>query len=193
MRRLSVLLVMILLASGCSEPPNKEINRAQGAIDAARAAGAEEYATEAFTAATSAQQQSHEAVEQRDYRLALSRAVDAYERAQEAAKLAADGKARARSEAEMVVSTTNAAALALDDRLKAAEAAHVPAKDLVQPRQTARNAAATLQKARASLKAGAYLAALASVKGLEAQIHSQIRALETAPAARLPRRVARTR
>jgi hypothetical protein len=193
MRRLSALLVMILLASGCSEPPNKEINRAQGAIDAARAAGAEEYATEAFTAATSAQQQSHEAVEQRDYRLALSRAVDAYERAQDAAKLAADGKARVRSEAEMAVSTTNAAAVALDVRLKAAEAAKVPARDLVQPRQTAQDAAATLQKARASLKAGAYLAAIESVKGLDAQIRTQIHALETVPAARGPRRVPRTR
>ena len=193
MRRLSALLVMILLASGCSEPPNKEINRAQGAIDAARAAGAEEYATEAFTAATSALQQSHEAVEQRDYRLALSRAVDAYERAQDAAKLAADGKARVRSEAEMAVSTTNAAAVALDARLKAAEAAKVPARDLVQPRQTAKDAAATLQKARASLKAGAYLAAIESVKSLEPQIRTQIRALETIPPARGPRRVVRTR
>ena len=193
MRRLSALLVMILLASGCSEPPNKEINRAQGAIDAARAAGAEEYATEAFTAATSALQQSHEAVEQRDYRLALSRAVDAYERAQDAAKLAADGKARVRSEAEMAVSTTNAAAVALDARLKAAEAAKVPARDLVQPRQTAKDAAATLQKARASLKAGAYLAAIESVKGLEPQIRTQIRVLETIPPARGPRRVVRTR
>jgi hypothetical protein len=193
MRRLPALLVMILLASGCSEPPNKEINRAQGAIDAARAAGAEEYATEAFTAATSALQQSHEAVEQRDYRLALSRAVDAYERAQDAAKLAADGKARIRSEAEMLVSTTNAAVIALDARLKAAEAAKVPARDLVQPRQTAKDAAATLQKARASIKAGAYLAAIESVKGLEPQIRTQIQALETLPPARGPRRVARSR
>ena len=91
--------------------------------------------TEAFTAATSALQQSHEAVDQRDYRLALSRAVDAYERAQDAAKLAADGKAKVRSEAEMVVSAANAAALALDARLKAAEAAHMPARELAQSRQ----------------------------------------------------------
>ena len=30
--------------AGCSEPPQKEIDRAQGAVDAARAAGAEQYA-----------------------------------------------------------------------------------------------------------------------------------------------------
>lgn len=188
MRRLSALLVMILLASGCSEPPNKEINRAQGAIDAARAAGGELYATEAFTAATSALQQSHEAVEQRDYRLALSRAVDAYERAQDAAKLSADGKAKARSDAEMAISGANAAALALGSRLKAAEAAHVPARDLALAHRTAKGAAAILQKARTSFNAGAYLDAIASVKGLEAQIRTQIQSIEALPAQRAPRR-----
>jgi hypothetical protein len=192
MRRVAALL-MILLAAGCSEPPNKEINRAQGAIDAARSAGADQYAADSFTAATSALQQAHEAVDQRDYRLALSRAIDAYERAQDAAKLAADGKAKARSDAEMTVSTANAAALALDAKLKAADAAHVPARDLVEPRRISKDAAATLQKARANLKSGAYLDAIATVKGLEPQIHKQIQLVDAIPPPRAPRRAARTR
>ena len=192
MRRVAALLI-ILLTAGCSEPPNKEINRAQGAIDAARSAGADQYAADAFTAATSALQQAHEAVDQRDYRLALSRAIDAYERAQDAAKLAADGKAKARSDAEMIVSTTNAAALALDAKLKAADAAHVPARDLIEPRRISKDAAATLQKARANLKSGAYLDAIATVKGLEAQIHQQIQVVDAIPPARTPRKAARTR
>jgi hypothetical protein len=193
MRRVAVLLLAILLTARCSEPPNKEINRAQGAIDAARAAGADQYAAESFTAATSALQQAHEAVDQRDYRLALSRSIDAYERAQDAAKLAADGKARARSEAEMIVSTTNAAALALDARLKAADAAHLQARDLAGPRRTAKDAAATLQKARADIKTGLYLDAIGSVKGLEAQIHSQIKAIDALPPPKPQRRRAGTR
>ena len=186
MRRLAALLFMLLLTAGCSEPPNKEINRAQGAIDAARSAGADQYAPEAFTAATSSLQQAHEAVDQRDYRLALSRAVDAYERAQDAAKQAADGKAKARSDAEMIVSTTNAAALAL-------EAAHLPPRDLAEPRRTARDAAGSLQKARADLKTGAYLDAIASVKGLEPRIRRQIQLIDAIPPARTPRRAARAR
>jgi hypothetical protein len=193
MRRLFALILMILLTSGCSEPPNKEIDRAQGAIDAARAAGAEQYAPEAFAAASSALQLSHEAVEQRDYRLALSRAIDAYERAQDAAKLAADGKAKARSDAETVVNAANAAALALAARLKAAETARVPARDLVEARRTAADAAASLQKARAALKAGAYLDATATVKGLDEQIRTQIRAVEALPPPRAPRRPAKVR
>jgi hypothetical protein len=193
MRRLFALILMILLTSGCSEPPNKEIDRAQGAIDAARAAGAEQYAPEAFAAASSALQLSHEAVEQRDYRLALSRAIDAYERAQDAAKLAADGKAKARSDAETVVNAANAAALALAARLKAAETARVPPRDLVEARRTAADAAASLQKARAALKAGAYLDATATVKGLDEQIRTQIRAVEALPPPRAPRRPAKVR
>jgi hypothetical protein len=192
MRRLSVLMLMLLLAGGCSEPPNKEINRAQGAIDAARAAGAEQYAGEAFTAATSALQQSHEAVDQRDYRLALSRAIDAYERAQDAAKHSAEGQAKARSEAEQVVSTTNAAALALDARIRTAEAAHVLPRDLAPARRTASDAAATLQKARADLKAGAYLEAMARVNGLEAKIHAQMKEIEAIPPPRATRPARRT-
>ena len=181
----------VLLAAACSEPPHKEIDRAQGAIDTARSAGAEQYAAEAFSAATTALQQSHEAVDQRDYRLALSRAIDAYDRAQDAAKLAAEGKAKARSDAEEIVSTTNAAALALDARLKAADAAHVP-RVISPARRTAKDAAATLQKARANLKSGAYLEAIATVNGLEAQIRAQIQDVDAIPPAR-HRAAARTR
>ena len=43
---------------------------------------------------------------QRDYRLALSRALDASQRAQESARQAADGQARARSEAELALLTS---------------------------------------------------------------------------------------
>ena len=76
----------VVLCAACSEPPRKEIDRAQQAIEDARRAGAEQYAPETFAAATAALQQSHEAVDQRDYRLALSRAgVDCLE-------LATDGK-----------------------------------------------------------------------------------------------------
>ena len=107
--RLAALLCALALCAACSEPPQKEIDRAQGSIDAARAAGAEQYAAAEIAAATTSLQQAHEAVDQRDYRLALSRAVDASEHAQEAAKEAADGKARARSEAESAIHSATAA------------------------------------------------------------------------------------
>ena len=63
------------------------MDQAQGAIDAARAAGAEQFAKEEFAAAVDSLRRSEEAVTQGDYRLALSLAIDGRGRAQNAAKL----------------------------------------------------------------------------------------------------------
>jgi hypothetical protein len=182
-----------VLLAACSEPPRKEIARAQEAIDAARAADAERYAPESFAAATAALQQSHEAVDQRDYRLALSRAVDASDRAHEAAKEAADAKAKARADSEAVVNEVNAAVPHLQARLAAAEAAKVPARELAPARRTVQDAGAALQKARALLASGNYDGAKGAVKGLAEQIRTQIRSVEEAMNGRPTRRPARRR
>ena len=77
-RRLA--FISLILSAGCAEPPNKEMNQAQGAIDAARAAGAERFATAEFAAATDALKRSEKAVAAGDYRQALSHAIDSRER-----------------------------------------------------------------------------------------------------------------
>jgi len=188
MRRVSVLLSTAFLFAACSEPPQKEIDHAQGSLDAARAAGAEQYAAEPFNAATTALKQSREAVDQRDYRLALSRALDASERAQEAAKQSADGKARARTASEQAINQTSAALQVLDGRLKTAAAARIPPHDLAPATRAARDSAAALQKARADLRAGNYLEALAAVKEPQAQIAAEIRRVDDLIGARTARR-----
>jgi hypothetical protein len=176
MRRHLAVLGALLLCIACSEPPQKEIDRAQGAIDAARAAGAEHYAAPEFSAATTAMQQAHDAVGQGDYRTALSRALAAHERAQEAAKQAANGKARARSEAEGAVNAATTALQQLRTALKVAEAQkkspHLPAA-----RKTAARVEASLQEARAHLGAERYLEASASLKEVVPQVNAQIGAL----------------
>jgi small-conductance mechanosensitive channel len=156
MRRLPAFGLLLLLTAGCSEPPQKEINQAQGAIDAARAAGADKYAVDEYTAATSALQKSHDAVEQRDYRQALSYALDARERAQDAARQAADGKARARSAAEAAFTEISARAQQLDTRIKTAEAARVPARELQKSRATLAETRGALQEARTAIDGGSY-------------------------------------
>ena len=197
MPRLSVVLWLVVCAIGlstaCSAPPQKEIDRAQQAIDAARTAGADRYAPEAYTAATAALQQSHEAVEQRDYRLALSRAVDATDRAQEATRAAAENKAKARSANEAAVNKANAALMQLEARVKAAEAARVPARELVPARSAIKDAQANLQKARTLLAAENYPAVTEAVDGLEEQIRSEIRVVEAAITLRTVRRPVRKR
>ena len=194
MPRLPVLLCTIALLvpiAGCSEPPQKEIDRAQQAIDAARAAGAEQYASDTFAAATTALKQSHEAVDQRDYRLALSRAVDAGDRAQEATKEASDNKAKARREVEAAINSANTAYLQLDARIKTAEAAKVPAREIAPARTAIQDATAALQKARAALSAGDFAAARAAVDGLEDEIRSEIRVVEAATTLRTAHRPVR--
>ena len=188
----AVILPLFLFVAACSEPPQKEIDRAQGGIDAARAAGAELYAGDAFAAANAALQQAHDAVAQRDYRLALTRALDANARAQEAARGAADGKARARSEAEAAITAANATLRRLQTEV-AALSTRVPAKAAAAAARTRADAEATLQKARAALSVGDYLSAKAAVTNLDARIQAQIEALEAAAVAKPARPVRRRR
>jgi hypothetical protein len=197
MSRLFALLCAITcavaLTVACSAPPQKEIDRAQQAVDAAKAAGAEQYAPESFTEATTALQQSHEAVNQRDYRLALSRAVDAGDRAQEAARAAAENKAKARSQAEAAVNAVNALVMHLQARLKVAEEVRVPTRELAPARATLKESEGALQKARALLAAENYAAAIQAVSGSDSQIRSETRVVEAAITLRTARRPAKKR
>jgi hypothetical protein len=178
MRRVAVLLCTLLFCASCSEPPQKEIDRAQGAIDAARAAGAEQYAPTEFAEATQALQQSHEAVDQRDYRLALSRALDASQRAQDAARQAADGRARARSEAEAAVHAAATAVQQLETKLKPLATSKSPDPDVKAAQEALARAQTTLQKARTAVAAGQYAEARATVKDTATEITAQISALD---------------
>jgi len=177
MRRSAALLCALLLCVACSEPPQKEIDRAQGAIDAARAAGAERYASEEFAAATTALQQAHDAVAQRDYRTALSRALTAHERAQEAARQAADGKARARADAEVSLTAAANSLQQLRSTLETATAGKLTAQQLAPARAAAERIDATLQEARTHISNERYVEATATLKGVNATVTEQIRAL----------------
>jgi small-conductance mechanosensitive channel len=188
MRRAAVLLCTLLLCASCSEPPQKEIDRAQGAIDAARAAGAEQYAGTEFGEATAALQQAHDAVGQRDYRLALSRALDASQRAQDAARQAADGRARARSEAESAVQASSAAIEQLEARLRGAPGGRSADAELKTARQALSAAQRTVQEASAAIRSGKYVEASAAVKNTATEIGRQIAALDEATPARTARR-----
>jgi hypothetical protein len=188
---LCAMTCAVALTVACSAPPQKEIDRAQQAVDAAKAAGAEQYAPESFTEATTALQQSHEAVNQRDYRLALSRAVDASDRAQEAARAAAENKAKARSQAEAAVNAVNALVMHLQARLKVAEEVRVPSRELAPARARLKETEGALQKARALLAAENYAPAIQAVSGSDAQIRSETRVVEAAITLRTARRPAK--
>ena len=197
---LRVCLVVVSLAlAACAAPPQKEMDQAEGAIVTARAAGAAQYATEEFAAAETALRRSHEAAGQRDYRQALNHALDARERAQTAAREAADKKALARGQAERAIT---AAELALATAQQRVQANASPAGGRRQPapivaalkslRTEVEVTGKALQEARSHLQAQRYDEAITAAVPLPERIRTATAAYDAAreagPVARPGRR-----
>ena len=166
-RRLAFAIV--ILSAGCAEPPHKEMNQAQGAIDAARAAGADRFATAEFTAATDALKRSEEAVAARDYRQALNHAIDSRERAQSAARMAVEGRADARGQAERAIAEVATLLSQAQAQLK-----NLASRPLRGPRATVANAEKGLQEARAALAKEDYGAVTTALKGVAAALQAAL-------------------
>ena len=180
---LSLALVSAIAGAACGDPPDKEMQQAQGAIDAARAAGADQYAREEFSAAEDALKKSREAVEQRDYRQALNTALDARERAQAAAKESVNRKATVRADATKALADADAALHNSCARLKAAETAHVPARSLTTGRKAIDNGENAVQEARTAFDKGDYLAAIDKARPVPAQLTAASHDLDGATSA----------
>lgn len=169
-----------LLLSACAAPPTAEMDRAQGAIDAARAAGAEQYATTEYSTATAALKSANDAVAAGDYRLALNYALESHEHAQNAARETADTKARVRAEVERAV--TEITALVADGRTRVAAAGRTggPRRVPAAPTEALDAASASLQKAGEAVAAGDYLAASAALEGVKERTEQALAALDAA-------------
>ena len=179
--RLAAILMFCaaVAASACGEPPTREMDQAQGAIDAARAAGADRYAATEYTAATDALKRAQDAVVQRDYRQALNEALDSREHAQNAAREAADTRAQLRGEVERDMAQIAALIAEANTRLNAATRARVPRRTLEGPRTELAAVDESVQKAGAAMRADDYLAARAALQGVKERITQALRALET--------------
>jgi hypothetical protein len=172
-----IALALLLAPSACAEPPNKEIDQAQGAIEAARAAGADQFAPEEIKAASDALARAHTAVGQRDYRQALSLALDAKERARDAARTGAERMAQLRSEAERVIDVAARAIVIAEQRLTAADGARPPAAQ--REALTAGLAAAekSLQEARTAFDKQAYPQAKTTAEAALSQVRETMTTL----------------
>jgi hypothetical protein len=188
-RSIRFLTALLIVSSvSCNgEPPEKERQQAQGAIDAARAVGADQYAHEEFAAAQAALQHSNEAVEQRDYRLALNHALDSRERAQNAAKMAADGKAAARVEADRAISTATENLASLREAFAAAESSRTAPRLLASPRKVVAAAERQVQEARTAYDQQDYLRAATTAQAASGPIAAALKDLP-APASSSSRR-----
>ncbi|HYB95148.1 MAG TPA: hypothetical protein VEC39_09265 [Vicinamibacterales bacterium] len=186
-RRLA--FVMIMCSAGCgAEPPHKEMNQAQGALDAARAAGADKFAAAEFTAAQDALRRSEEFVAAGDYRQALNFALDSRERAQNAAKIAVDGRADARGQAERAIAEAATLLARAQSELNEPAVARLNPRLLKAPRSTITVVEKQLQEARTALKAEDYGAVAASLNGAAAQLQAALSEIDSAAGPRTPPR-----
>ena len=176
-----------LLLTACGAPPNKEMDQAQGAIDAARAAGADLYASAEYTAATDALKRSQDAAAQRDFRLALNEALSSREHAQNAAREGADTKAQLRAEVERDMAQIAALIAEANTRLAAATRARVARRVVDGPRQELAAVDESVQKVGAAVKADDYLSAKTALQGVKERITRAMSALGP-PAAQSSRR-----
>jgi maltooligosyltrehalose synthase len=179
-------LLAAFVASSCASPPNKEIAQAQGAIDAARAAGAEQYATAEHNAATTSLKQANDAVAQRDYRLALNYALESREHAQNAARDAADTRARIRGDVERLMAEINVLRTQANSRMTTAQNAGVPRARLRAARQTLAQINKDVQEPIALMKQGDYTSAQPKLAALKLRLEKLSAAITAATA---PRRV----
>ncbi len=147
---LTLLVLGAALLPACSAPPQKERDQAEAALTAARTAEAATYASTELEAAISALKAYDAAVVQGDYRLALNHAIGARDSAYAAAKLAADRKAAARSEAERLIVDLEGLVLMARSRL-AGTAPPLSAPAVSRTRGAVRRAPALLQEARSLL------------------------------------------
>ena len=172
--------ILVLSASSCAEPPSKEMNQAQGAIDAARAAAADRFAAAEFSAAVDALNRSEQAAAANDYRLALGLAIDSRERAQNAAKMAVEARANARGAAERAISEAATLVQRAKAQLKDPDLATLNPRVLRSPRMTVESAEKVLQEARSALEKEDYPAVTRALGGITAELQAALSLIDAA-------------
>lgn len=99
--RLILPVASCLLLSACDQPPAREIAAAEAALAQARKDQADAYAPEQWKAAEAALNQARQKVDAKDYRGALSSAMDAGEKAKAASGAVASAKVLVKGAAQM--------------------------------------------------------------------------------------------
>jgi hypothetical protein len=164
------------------------MDQAQGAIDAARAAGADRYAATEYKAATDALTSANTAVSQGDYRLALNHALESREHAQNAAREAAETRARLRGEVERAMAEVATLMAQADTRLEAARKSRAPRRTLDEAAAAIAAVNADVQKAGEAVAADDYIAARPALDGVKERIQQAIATIDAAATSQSPRR-----
>jgi flagellar hook-basal body complex protein FliE len=152
------------------------------------ATGADQYARSEFSAAEDALKRARDAVDQRDYRLALNNALDARERAQNASRETSELKAAARTDAERELLDAMTALNDANAKLRTVDGARTPVKAVVAARRVVTDSDGILQKARAAFDRGDYPAVIEIARPTTQQLRAATHDLEPAGGAPARRR-----
>lgn len=150
-RRFGLAALLAGLAVCCSSPPSKEHEQAEAALNAARAADAATYAPDELQAAEAALGKYDQAVAQKDYRQALSDAIDARDRGFDAARQAATQKAAARAELQSAITDVDTLIKTATARLSSSAGPRLAGPAADHLRAAVRTATTALQEARTNL------------------------------------------
>jgi hypothetical protein len=185
-RLVSAFIIASSIAACGGNPPDKEIQQAQTAVDAARAASADRYAKEDFSASTEALKSAHAAVDARDYRLALNYALESKERAETATRDAADRKTTARVNADRTLRNAALALVEVRGKLKS-PAAQRPLRVVNAAKSAAADGENHVQEARAAFDREDYPKVLEILAAPAARLREAIRELDGANASQSKR------
>jgi hypothetical protein len=181
--------LLSVVTAACGDPPSKEIGEAGGAIAAARAAGAEQYAATEFAAATAALAEANEAVAARDYRLALNHALESREQGEAAARTAAETRARLRGDTERALAQVSLLLSQAKERLSAAAAGRGPRRPrLADVSKALGLLEADLQRVGTAIKSEDYAAARSQLDGLEERLKTVMASLDATSPSQSSRR-----
>jgi hypothetical protein len=161
--RCVTILLVALLTPSCSAPPEKEYQQALQALASARTADTAAYATDELAAAEAALAAYDRAVADRDYRQALSRALEAREKATLAPQAAGERKAKARLQADSLLLECNAVLSSLRTRMTATGAAKPTPAQLTRLRQATRTKPSQIRLAEAMINQQDYKNAIAAL------------------------------
>lgn len=147
---ITMLLVGLLVVSfaGCAKPPTKEMSDARMAFEAAKGAGAMDYAQPQYTSAEEALNQATQLMEQKKYKQAREKAIEAIKLAREAQVSAVESKNVKNREAQEMYNT----ALAALEKANQAGAYSYAAAQMDDAKRT-------LEEAKAKYEAGDYITA----------------------------------
>jgi hypothetical protein len=177
-RRLGYFGLLIALAAGCSAPPTKEHDQAQAALAAARAAEAAIYAPDDLQAAQDLLDRYDQAVDQHDYRAALGAAIDARDRAYEAARQAGVQKAASQAALQSAIADLEALVKSATTRLSSTTGPRLTAASADRLRAATQTAQRTLQETRSAQGQQKFRDGLRQIEPVTADLRKTLASLD---------------